>query len=611
MATQVRTQEHGITLYQAVQRWEYRLRWQRLVARLPVSIALGLLAGVALGILARLRPLLLPDQLLIVTAAAVTVSLVVLFLVTFLSPRTRLESARHFDVRFGLQERVSTALELLEGRIQSQADLFDHQLSDAVARAQDVPVEAELPLRQNWRAWTAGAVLLIVFVLLLVLPNPQVTAISDITARQAALDEAVEDIKGITEQIAADTNLTDEERAELLQALQSSQEALSRPDVTLEEAFASLSEVEAQLQDQSDLFDQRLNAERQALEDAADTLRNLVPPDALPQQEQQSIAEILDSMAQNADSMTSEEQQQAADGLQDAANQLSGTNPEAAQQLEQASQNMRQGNTQQAQQNLQQAQQQLQQDQQQAQQQGQLSQQLQEGSQQLQERAQQLSQQGQPQQGGQPQNNQDQQGNPQDSQNPPGQPQQPGQGGASNSEENQNQDGKAGESQNNPSEGEIEPGGAPQSGEGEAQQAQQAGGEQGENPGDAMDGAGAAAGDSPGAAGSEDENAGQPGAIEGDNNPDGQGEGIFESIFAPRRIGGQGDQQIVLEPDAGDTPAIEGEFAENLPGEVTVPYNQVFSDYSNAANRALESDYIPLGLRDVVRDYFSSLEPGR
>jgi hypothetical protein len=42
-----------------------------------------------------------------------------------------------------------------------------------------------------------------------------------------------------------------------------------------------------------------------------------------------------------------------------------------------------------------------------------------------------------------------------------------------------------------------------------------------------------------------------------------------------------------------------------------VPYNQVFSDYSNAANEAMESDYIPLSLRDVVRDYFASLEPGQ
>ena len=38
-------------------------------------------------------------------------------------------------------------------------------------------------------------------------------------------------------------------------------------------------------------------------------------------------------------------------------------------------------------------------------------------------------------------------------------------------------------------------------------------------------------------------------------------------------------------------------------------YDTVFSDYQNAANRALESDYVPLGLRDVVREYFTSLEP--
>jgi hypothetical protein len=89
------------------------------------------------------------------------------------------------------------------------------------------------------------------------------------------------------------------------------------------------------------------------------------------------------------------------------------------------------------------------------------------------------------------------------------------------------------------------------------------------------------------------------------------GEEEFEPIYDPRRIGGQGDEQMVLEPDAGNVPVQEGEFAQNPTGDVTVPYNQVFSDYRDAANRALESDYIPLGMRDVVRDYFSSLEPGQ
>jgi hypothetical protein len=35
----------------------------------------------------------------------------------------------------------------------------------------------------------------------------------------------------------------------------------------------------------------------------------------------------------------------------------------------------------------------------------------------------------------------------------------------------------------------------------------------------------------------------------------------------------------------------------------------VFSDYSRSASRALDSAYIPLGMRDIVRDYFTSLEP--
>ena len=41
----------------------------------------------------------------------------------------------------------------------------------------------------------------------------------------------------------------------------------------------------------------------------------------------------------------------------------------------------------------------------------------------------------------------------------------------------------------------------------------------------------------------------------------------------------------------------------------TVPYSQVFGDYRDAAYEALNDDYIPLGMKEYVRDYFSSLEP--
>src|SRR5690606_20389890 len=92
------------------------------------------------------------------------------------------------------------------------------------------------------------------------------------------------------------------------------------------------------------------------------------------------------------------------------------------------------------------------------------------------------------------------------------------------------------------------------------------------------------------------------------NNPDGQGERDYEPIYAPQRIGGQqSGEEIYLEPDSSDAPVIEDNFTENPTGNTTVPYNQVFSSYRNAANQALDSGYIPLGLRDIVRDYFTSL----
>ena len=118
------------------------------------------------------------------------------------------------------------------------------------------------------------------------------------------------------------------------------------------------------------------------------------------------------------------------------------------------------------------------------------------------------------------------------------------------------------------------------------------------------------AGDAQGDAGSETSRAGSQAASQ-DNNPDGEGEGNFAEVYAPRRVGGEGGPEVFLEPESSDVPLMEGEFADNPTGQSLVPYNQVFSDYSNAANRALESDYIPLGLRDVVHDYFTSIEPGQ
>jgi hypothetical protein len=40
-----------------------------------------------------------------------------------------------------------------------------------------------------------------------------------------------------------------------------------------------------------------------------------------------------------------------------------------------------------------------------------------------------------------------------------------------------------------------------------------------------------------------------------------------------------------------------------------MPYHEVYYEYLDAANQFIENSYIPSGLKDYVRDYFSNLEP--
>ena len=45
-------------------------------------------------------------------------------------------------------------------------------------------------------------------------------------------------------------------------------------------------------------------------------------------------------------------------------------------------------------------------------------------------------------------------------------------------------------------------------------------------------------------------------------------------------------------------------------GEVRVDFRDVLPTYQERATKAMQDRYIPLGMKDLVRDYFSSLQPG-
>ena len=629
MATGVVYQRRRDELNQLVRGWDRRRRLQQMMGWLPRSLMPGLAAGIVMAVVSRVQPWLLGGQILLITGILMVVGAVVMALVVGLWPRPGLKSAQEFDLLFGLQERVSTALELIDGRIHGDNRFLVRQVDDAWQRAHSVRPSEVMPLPWDWREWSGVLALTAALALLLVIPNPQETILNQNAAQDAAIESAAEDLQEITDTVQADTTLEPQDQQELLQVLKSSAAVLDQPNVTSEEAFAALTDAQGALESKSDELNQQSAAKQASLQAATSAVQNLNPPqdqqatnpEATPETPSDA-GSTLEDLASKLPEMTEVQKQDMAESLAQTAQQLQTTSPSVAQALNQASQSLAQGDVRGAQDALQQASGDLQDAAQSADSQAQSAEQLSQSAQAMQASANQIGQQSSGNQSGQPQpdaqsGQEGQQGN----QQPAGANDSSG----GESAQPQDQQGRSGQTSQS-----GQPSSAGQTGQSD-QPGQQGGGQgQAANPGSSQgqgaqgsnteggtvgaesNAVGSGAGDSAGGAGSESGGV-QGGQVPQDNNPDGQGEGQYDPVYAPQRIGGQSgsDQNIVLDPDASDAPVQQGEFAQNPAGSASVPYNQVYNDYSDAANRALESDYIPLGMRDVVRDYFSSLEPGQ
>jgi hypothetical protein len=137
-----------------------------------------------------------------------------------------------------------------------------------------------------------------------------------------------------------------------------------------------------------------------------------------------------------------------------------------------------------------------------------------------------------------------------------------------------------------------------QSGEGQGEKGPSAGGSE------------SGSGDTPGEGGSEGTPQAPGGPID-PNQPGQEGESPYDRVYAPERLG-EGEGERIEVPGGGEEgpPAGEGKGSEAEEGEALVPYDEVYTDYQAEAASALENSYIPLGIKEYVRDYFSSLEPG-
>jgi len=87
--------------------------------------------------------------------------------------------------------------------------------------------------------------------------------------------------------------------------------------------------------------------------------------------------------------------------------------------------------------------------------------------------------------------------------------------------------------------------------------------------------------------------------------------GSDNTVYAPRRIGSDGRPVVLPDAQSQAAPDPSGRASTAPGGSSSVPYEQVYGDYSRAADEALQSGQVPPEMRDYVRDYFSSLDPNQ
>lgn len=532
------TQEEKFTqLAGQLGRYNRRRQLVESVIWLPRGLLAGLLLALLLTLLAHIRPLMTAGEAAYLALLLGLAGALLAAAKTLLPRRALLQKARFADRQFNLQERASAAVEIQQGRLHPPPIFAQQQLDDTLRAIHRVDVRRTYPVRWIKREWLLMGLTLLLLIAALLWPNPQEAILQQQRAVAQTIDEESERLQALIEEIAQNPELTDEQREELLQPIQSALEQLQQSGLSQEEAVAALSEAEIRLRELSAAPDRQ--EQQRALADAGRQLGDNQASREVGRQLQQGnlneAGQALVKMADALSDLSAEEQAALAEDLADAAASLQESSPELAQQLDDAANALREGDLDAAQEALREGGATLeQQGREQA-----AAQQAAEAAEQLRQRRQAVAEAG---------------GDPA--------------GGDDNG----------------------------QPGNGQAIGADEGEGETGDGPAVGQDGA-----------------TGQ----EGQAAAPGPGLGSGPNVFAPEfpDLSAFDGIEVELPAECRLDPELCGPLIDLLPAELreersVVPYRQVYREYRRAAYEALDTDFIPAGMQELVRDYFSSLEPG-
>lgn len=492
-----------------------------------------------------------------------------------------LRIARLVDLSAGLKDRLTTAVELVQGRISSP--LADRQVADALARGAQIPPARVFPWRWHPLRWAAAALLLALFFWLTLQTNPR----DRILAREAEARQAIAAVRANIEQLKNELGDAQNPSPELQQAreqLERLSRELAEAGPNREQAMARLGEAEQNLAGQ---LSPRAQAERFGLDRLARELeRSGQAPgtgEQFRQGDRQAPARALANVAGRLGDISAENREALAQALERAAQTLQGINPALAERLQRAADALRRGDLEGARQALEEA----------ARLAGEMGRRV-EGQERLARVVSRLEAERQ-QLAGATQSGSLAQARGQPSQ-PGSQPAQGGPGRAGQpSQGNQGQSGQAGLGDQSGQAGLGNQGaGSNQSGTGA--------GFSGQTSGDV---AGTTA---PRTQGGVATGGGRPLT----DRPGTTGTGELDAVYAPtQRLGSQGQPSFIPgQQSAGPVERQQGDGPVEL-GQLMVPYQDVIGQYQTAASRALDRGYVPGPLKDLVKAYFDSLSQGR
>ncbi|HTP02670.1 MAG TPA: hypothetical protein VMJ64_14940 [Anaerolineales bacterium] len=524
-----------------------RMRLQRALRWCLLGLDLGLLLALLLGGAGLLQARLVRPQFLALVAALALLLPLLSALVAYLWPLPRLHAVRRLDRVLGLQERLSTALEISEAE-RAANPLLRQQLEDTRRLARDVRPAHDLPLRLRPVEAAPALLCLLLIALLWVRGESLFQAARRAASVKQAVTQQQENIEKILSQIDKNNTLTEAQKQALSQPLEQALQDLQK-NPSQESSVSVLTSTGEKLQSLSDPQAQQMG---QALQQAGGQLSSQAgsPLQSVGQAlEQGNAVGAAAQLAQiDPGKLSPAQAQQLAGQLQSLAQALGSSNPALASQLQQAAHALQSGDTAAAQQALQSAAQSLAQ----AGQQLAFSQVAGQAGQVMQQGAGQVLAAGGGQQADQP-----------------GAGQIPGQGqGQAGAQPGGSQPGGSQEGQSN-------------SGSGHGAGQGQAGGQE--------------APDSP---------------IDQNNGPGSGAEATYEQIYAPSLLGGSGGSNVQL-PDSGQdgTTIGQGPITPGENNQSMVPYQQVLGQYEQVNQQAIDNGAVPFEFMQVVRSYFDSLKP--